>query len=93
MVVTETFIPSSETDNEADGPDALATRLPEASDIVTSGSREMKLVAPTSMGMSEFPGVDIWAIPEGVRANTLAVPGKLSEDLESSPVVMGTSTT
>jgi hypothetical protein len=59
VVVTETFIPSSETDNEAEGPEALATRFPEANDIVTSGSREMKLVAPTSMGISALPGVEI----------------------------------
>ena len=89
-VVTAALRPSSEISRLALGPDAVATRLPVASDSDTAGSLDTKLVAPTSTGMSALPGVEIWAMPVGVRANTLVVPGRFS--LARSPLAsMGSS--
>ena len=74
-VVTVTcMFPSAEVSSEAPGPEADATKLPDARVSCTAGSFDTMEFSPTSTGMFALPGVFTCAIPVGVTANKLVVP-------------------
>ena len=68
------MVPDADVSSEADGPDADATKLPDARVSCTAGSFDTMEFSPTSTGMFGLPGVFTCAIPVGVTANKLVVP-------------------
>ena len=72
------MFPSADVVNEAPGPEAVATKFPDANVSCTEGSFDTMEFSPTSTGMLALPGVLTCAMPVGVTANKLVVPENFS---------------